>query len=119
MESSQLPALLERLKTDERLRDEFLEAEKSARREALAIRKRIDELADANIAALAEIAEGAGYDISDALKRPSDFQVTPTAQEFEGFSWSCVFTCCFLGTSAWSTETFGKSCMAGPPWMTL
>jgi hypothetical protein len=119
MQSSQLPALLERLKTDEDLRAKFLEAETSARRQALEIRTRIDQLADANIATLHNIAEEAGYNISDAIKRPSDFQVTPTEQEFESFSWSCVFTCCFVATSAWSTETFGPRCMEGPPWMTL
>jgi hypothetical protein len=119
MASSQLPALLERLKTDEDLRAKFLEAEESARRQALKIRKQIDAAADANIATLDEIAAAAGYDISDAIRRPSDFQVTPTEHEFESFSWSCVFTCCFVATSAWSTETFGPSCMEGPPWMTL
>jgi hypothetical protein len=116
MESSQLSALLERLKTDEDLRDKFLEAEKSARHEAIELRKQIDRLADANRATLTAIAEEAGYDISGAMKRPSDFQDTPTAQEFESYSASCLFTCCFLGTSVWSTETFAPPCVPPNAW---
>ncbi|HEX4626908.1 MAG TPA: hypothetical protein VH231_20870 [Solirubrobacteraceae bacterium] len=121
MEGSQLPALLERLKTDEELRDKFLAAEKSARREATKVRARIDELAEANVAALSRIAEDAGYDISGALKRPGDYAVTPSQQEVEGFSLACVFTCCFVGTSVYSTETFAPPCVPpdAPPWMTL
>jgi hypothetical protein len=57
VEGSQLPALLARLKTDEELRDKFIAAEKSARREAFKVRARIDELAEANVAALSQIAE--------------------------------------------------------------
>jgi hypothetical protein len=121
MDGSQLSALLERLKTDEELRDKFLEAEKSARREALEVRKRIDELADANVAALNRIAEEAGYDISGSLRRPGDYRVTPTQQEVEGFALPCVFTCCFVGTPAYSTETFAPPCVPpdAPPWMTI
>jgi intein-encoded DNA endonuclease-like protein len=57
VEGSQLPALLARLKTDEELRDKFIAAEKSARREAIKVRARIDELAEANVAALSQIAD--------------------------------------------------------------
>jgi hypothetical protein len=123
MESSQpkLRELLERLKTDEELRDKFIEAEKSARREAVRIRARIDEVAEVNVAALTRIAADAGFDISGGLTRPGDFQVTPTQQEVEGFSLQCVFTCCFVATSAYSTETFAPPCTPpdAPPWMTI
>jgi hypothetical protein len=119
MEGSSLQALLDRLNTDEDLRAKFIEAENSARRDGLAIRKQIHDLRDANVATLSKIAEEAGYDISDAMKRPSDFQPTPTEQELEAVSAACILTCCFVLTSVYGGETiFGPGCTFRPPYWT-
>jgi hypothetical protein len=119
MEDSQLAALIERLKTDEALRERFLEAERSARREARELGERITGLADANLAEITSIAEDAGFDISGSFRRPSDYRAAPSDREIDSLSLACVFTCCFLLTSAYSTETFGPACMEGPPWLTI
>jgi hypothetical protein len=91
VEGSHLPALLERLETDEELRDKFIAAEKLARREAIEVRARIDELAGTNVAALSRIAEEAGSHIgrlalagggttSDKLKSAAEALKEPGAK---------------------------------------
>jgi hypothetical protein len=119
MEDSQLAALIERLKTDEALREKFIQAEQSARRDARELGDKITGLADANLAEFIRIADDAGFDLSGSFRRPGDYRATPSDRELDSLSWSCVFTCCIVLTSAYSTETFGPACMEGPPWMTI
>jgi hypothetical protein len=123
MESSQFTAFIERLRTDEALREKFFAAERLARRNVLELEKQITELGDANLAELKRIAKEAGFDLSEAFRRPRSFQTRPSDHELDSLSWNCIFTCCFVLTSAYSTETFPSDlpggCGEGPPWMTI
>ncbi len=87
MEGSQLALFVERLKTDEALRERVIEAEEAAARGLDSIRR---------------IAADAGYDIAGELGRPGPVQPTPTDQEVENAI--CWLTCCLFETSVWDTE---------------
>jgi len=87
MNNSSLVRFVERLKTDETLRQRVIAAE---------------EVASSNIKrdtdAITRIAAEAGYDITGWTSRPDKIQPTPTDQELRSFC--CTFTCCLFRTSA-------------------
>ena len=113
MANSDLEAFIERLKTDDALRQRVTDAETVAGRDVLKLRRQMEGIAEANLTALSRIAEEAGYDLADAVQRPDEIQVTPSALEME--SANCWLTCCIWQTSEWTTEPFSLTGTGGPP----
>lgn len=87
MADSELSLFIERIKTDDALRQKIVYAEKAAAR---------------GMDSIQQIAAEAGYNITGAISRPAKSQLTPTAREMENTA--CFLTCCWVETSVWDTE---------------
>ena len=102
MKNSQLSLLIEKIKTDDALRQKIIYAEKSAASNTLKLKQEIDVVSEANLDSIKKIAKEAGYDITMDISRPEKMQITPTDQEIENLR--CMLTCCWVATSVWDTE---------------
>lgn len=98
---SQFAAFIERIKTDDVLRQRVIDAEQAAARDTLKLKQEIDVVNKANLDSIKGIAQEAGYDITMDIRRPEQ-QITPTDQEIENLR--CFLTCCWVETSVWDTE---------------
>jgi len=97
MKNSQLSQFIEKIKTDEALRQKVLYAEKEAASKIMKLKEESDAIMESNLEAVKRIAQEAGFDLTMDMSRPMK-AVTPTEQELE--SSDCyLFTCCLLGTS--------------------
>ena len=85
MEKSALVRFIEKLKTDDGLRQRVVDAERVA---SSNIKRDTD--------AITKIAAEAGFDITGWSSRPDETQPTPTYQDLH----RCTFTCCLYKTSA-------------------
>ena len=97
MQNSQLSQFVDKLRTDEALRQKLAAAEKEVQGKVVRLLQENDGIRRANMEAVNRIAREAGFDLTMDMGRP-DKGVTPTAAEAE--SSSCwLFTCCLVGTS--------------------
>jgi hypothetical protein len=101
MSQSEMLRFLERLKSDERLREQVQQAEREAATRTQPIKDNIDAASRENWDSLQRIAQEHGYDISMDLSLPRSF-AEPTDQELTG-AW-CLLTCCWVATSVWDGE---------------
>jgi len=113
MENSALAAFVERVNADPDLRAKIVATERAAEREALRLKGEIDGIAQANLAAVYQIAQDAGFDITGSISRNDEFRMAPRAAELD--SSDCWLTCCLVFTSAWTTEPFSLTGTGGPP----
>jgi hypothetical protein len=106
MEKSQVELFLERIKTDNELREKIQKFEEEARASALIREQEIDTSVRANAYTIIGIAKEAGYDIPRDFFHEAKSVVSATEQEIAGAR--CAFTCCWLGTSCHQTcgQTF-------------
>jgi hypothetical protein len=112
MKNSQLSLFIEKLKTDEALRQKVSAAENEAASKILRLQQEGDAIMESNLESIKRIAREAGYDFTMDMSRPMK-AVTPTEQELE--SSSCwLFTCCLLGTSV-SPDPFPPVTSSGCP----
>jgi hypothetical protein len=103
---SQFALFIERLKTDDALRQKVAEAERAAVYENSPLKDKVEELSEARMTSLKEIAHEAGFDIGTNLRRPGDeVEVAPTEQEVENLC--CWSTCCWIETSVWAVAVEG------------
>jgi hypothetical protein len=101
MQKSQIELFLERIRTDNELREKILKFEEKARASALSLEQEIETNTRANAYTIIAIAKEAGYDIPRDFFRETKSRVSPTEQEIEGAR--CTLTCCWVATSCLQT----------------
>lgn len=101
MPKAQVELFLEKIKTDDELREKILEFEEKARANALRLAQETESNARANAYTITAIAKEAGFDISQDFFRQAKLPMTFTDKEIEAES--CWSTCCWVATSCLHT----------------
>jgi hypothetical protein len=101
MEKTHVELFLEKVRTDNALREKVLQFEEKARASAMSVQRDIEINTRANALSMVAIAKEAGYDIPIDFFRGTRARVSPTEQEIAGSR--CTLTCCIAGTSCFHT----------------
>jgi hypothetical protein len=98
MAKSQLALFIQKIKTDEALRQKVIHAEKSAEHGASKLKKKMEDLRKENLDPIRKIAKEAGFDITSNIGLPA-LDVAPHDHEKENLGDCCYLTCCWVETS--------------------